>query len=170
MALSDLRSLHQHEYVIPLRYNTDLDWPPLLHRHNKRQKTANTADLLKGVQLPDRLHTLTEPAPPARALAELPPRPTADQRPQLQLLSPPNTAGTSHVRQWRRRPPAAEMPAAATTADTSSPRAPPDGRGRAWDAREGGVHWDVPHLPVARQKAPGDGGERLRSATASLFM
>ena len=79
----------------------------LLRRHNREQKSASAADLLQGVCLPDRLHTLAEPAPPARDLPQLPPQPTADRRPKHQLESPRDTSGTSFV---RRRLTAAEAP------------------------------------------------------------
>ncbi|KAF0310612.1 hypothetical protein FJT64_018408 [Amphibalanus amphitrite] len=66
--------------------------------HNREQKSASAADLQQGVCLPDRLHTLAKPAPPARDLPQLPPQPTADRRPKHQLESPADTAGTSF---WR---------------------------------------------------------------------
>ena len=59
--------------------------------------------MLQAVYLPDRLHTLAEPELPARDLPELPRQPVTDQRPQHQLLSPPDTAGTSFVRRRSQR-------------------------------------------------------------------
>ncbi|KAF0310614.1 hypothetical protein FJT64_018410 [Amphibalanus amphitrite] len=70
--------------------------------HNREQKSESAADPLQGVCLPDRLHTLAEPAPPARDLPQLPPQPTADRRPKHQLESPADTTGTSFWRAKKR--------------------------------------------------------------------
>ncbi|KAF0310613.1 hypothetical protein FJT64_018409 [Amphibalanus amphitrite] len=70
--------------------------------HNREQKSASAAELLQGVCLPDRLHTLAEPAPPARDLPQLPPQPTADRRPKHQLELPADIAGTSFWRAKKR--------------------------------------------------------------------
>ena len=72
-------------------------------RHYKLETAGTRADLLRGVQLPDRLHTSSEPMPAARTLSAAPAQPAAD-RPRHPLLPPdsaiaatgqPSTSGVS---------------------------------------------------------------------------